>query len=105
MTTVDWMMRNVMITAGGVGSCVPFLQKHPSPEDWLFKEARGLFLNPDVVDASTVELKWCEPDEDGLIQFMCNEKQFRYVDLGEEIIVSKLSEHQIKLCTFLILGF
>lgn len=62
------------------GSALVFcilLQKYPSPEDWLFKEARGLFVNPDVVDCSTVELKWGEPDEDGLIQFMCNEKQFR----------------------------
>lgn len=54
-----------------------FMQKHPAPEDWLYKEARGLFLKPEVVDCSTLELKWSEPDEEGLIQFMCNEKQFR----------------------------
>lgn len=53
------------------------LQKHPSPEDWLYKEARALFLEPEVVDCSTVELKWIEPDEEALVQFMCNEKQFR----------------------------
>lgn len=53
------------------------MQKHPAPEDWLYKEARGLFLKAEVVDCSTVELKWTEPDEEGLIQFMCNEKQFR----------------------------
>ncbi|KAK7881604.1 hypothetical protein WMY93_030013 [Mugilogobius chulae] len=50
--------------------------KHPAPEDWLYKEARALFLEPEVVDCSTVDLKWNEPDEEGLIQFMCNEKQF-----------------------------
>lgn len=55
-----------------------FMQKHPAPEDWLYKEARGLFLKPEVVDCSTVELKWNEPDEEGLIQFMCEEKQFRW---------------------------
>lgn len=54
-----------------------FRQKHPAPEDWLYKEARALFLEPQVVDCSTVELKWNEPDEEGLIQFMCSEKQFR----------------------------
>lgn len=54
------------------------MQKHPAPEVWLYKEARGLFLQPDVVDYSTVDLKWSEPDEDALIQFMCAEKQFRY---------------------------
>ncbi|TMS09204.1 Flap endonuclease 1 [Larimichthys crocea] len=42
--------------------------KHPAPEDWLYKEARGLFLKPEVVDCSTVDLKWNEPDEDALIQ-------------------------------------
>uniref|UniRef100_A0A673B9S6 Flap endonuclease 1 n=1 Tax=Sphaeramia orbicularis TaxID=375764 RepID=A0A673B9S6_9TELE len=50
--------------------------KHPAPEDWLYKEARGLFTSPDVVDCSTVDLKWNEPDEEGLVQFMCSEKQF-----------------------------
>ncbi|KAJ3611310.1 hypothetical protein NHX12_021326 [Muraenolepis orangiensis] len=50
--------------------------KYPAPEAWLFKEARGLFLDPDVVDCSTVDLKWSEPVEDDLIQFMCTEKQF-----------------------------
>lgn len=57
--------------------CVCVLQKHPAPEDWLYKEARAQFLEPEVVDCSTVELKWNEPNEEGLIQFMCNEKQFR----------------------------
>uniref|UniRef100_A0A8C5AQY6 Flap endonuclease 1 n=1 Tax=Gadus morhua TaxID=8049 RepID=A0A8C5AQY6_GADMO len=51
-------------------------KKHPPPEDWLFKEARRLFLAPDVVDCATVDLKWNEPSEDDLIQFMCTEKQF-----------------------------
>lgn len=50
--------------------------KYPPPEDWLFKEARGLFLEPDVVDCSTVDLKWNEPNENDLVQFMCAEKQF-----------------------------
>lgn len=46
-----------------------------------------MFLNPEVVDCSSVELKWSEPDEDGLVQFMCDEKQFRCVDPREEIIM------------------
>ena len=54
------------------------MQKHPAPEDWLYKEARHLFMAPDVVDCATVDLKWTEPSEDDLIQFMCTEKQFRY---------------------------
>ncbi|KAG7488729.1 hypothetical protein MATL_G00036580 [Megalops atlanticus] len=50
--------------------------KHPAPEDWLYKEARSLFLEPEVVDSDSVELKWTDPDEEGLVQFMCAEKQF-----------------------------
>uniref|UniRef100_A0A673VMD8 Flap structure-specific endonuclease 1 n=1 Tax=Salmo trutta TaxID=8032 RepID=A0A673VMD8_SALTR len=55
------------------------LQKHPAPEVWLYKEARGLFLQPDVVDCSTVDLKWSEPDEDALIQFVCRETVQNYI--------------------------
>jgi len=50
--------------------------KYPPPEDWLFKEARRLFKEPEVVDAENLELKWSEPDEDGLVKFMCGEKNF-----------------------------
>uniref|UniRef100_A0A8D0L9B3 Flap endonuclease 1 n=1 Tax=Sphenodon punctatus TaxID=8508 RepID=A0A8D0L9B3_SPHPU len=51
-------------------------KKYPLPENWLFKEARQLFLEPEVVGSEDVELKWGEPDEEGLILFMCEEKQF-----------------------------
>lgn len=46
------------------------------PENWPYKEARELFLHPDVIDGNEVELKWKEPNEEGLIQFMCKEKGF-----------------------------
>ncbi|AGO10404.1 AaceriABL052Cp [[Ashbya] aceris (nom. inval.)] len=46
------------------------------PENWPYKEARALFLQPDVVDAETVLLKWEEPKEEELIEFMCKEKGF-----------------------------
>ncbi|NXP15449.1 FEN1 endonuclease, partial [Thinocorus orbignyianus] len=51
-------------------------KKYPLPENWLHKEAQKLFLEPDVVDPEAVELKWTEPDEEQLVQFMCGEKQF-----------------------------
>ncbi|XP_059497702.1 flap endonuclease 1 [Stegostoma tigrinum] len=50
--------------------------KFTIPEDWLYKEARRLFLEPEVVNTDSVELKWVEPDEEELVKFMCNEKQF-----------------------------
>ncbi|KAM3919280.1 flap endonuclease 1 isoform 1-T2 [Leptodactylus fuscus] len=52
------------------------LKKYPVPENWLHKEARQLFIEPEVVDVNSVELKWTDPDEEGLVAFMCGEKQF-----------------------------
>uniref|UniRef100_A0A8C7HJ84 Flap endonuclease 1 n=1 Tax=Oncorhynchus kisutch TaxID=8019 RepID=A0A8C7HJ84_ONCKI len=77
--------------------------KHPAPEDWLYKEARGLFLQPDVVDCSTVDLKWSEPNEDALIQFMCAEKQFsedRIKNGCKKILKSRQGSTQGRLDTF-----
>ncbi|XP_028917521.1 flap endonuclease 1 [Ornithorhynchus anatinus] len=51
-------------------------KKYTVPDNWMHEEARRLFLEPEVVDPETVELKWSEPDEDGLVLFMCGEKQF-----------------------------
>ncbi|XP_072885556.1 flap endonuclease 1 isoform X1 [Hemitrygon akajei] len=50
--------------------------KYTLPEDWMYKEARQLFLEPEVVQAESVDLKWTEPDEEQLVAFMCGEKQF-----------------------------
>ncbi|XP_015251773.1 PREDICTED: flap endonuclease 1 [Cyprinodon variegatus] len=77
--------------------------KHPAPEDWLYKEARNLFLKPEVVDSSTVELKWREPDEEALIQFMCNEKQFsedRIRNGCKKILKSRQGSTQGRLDSF-----
>ncbi|NXK87671.1 FEN1 endonuclease, partial [Formicarius rufipectus] len=51
-------------------------KKYPLPENWLHREAQKLFLEPEVIDPDVVELKWSEPDEEGLVQFLCGEKQF-----------------------------
>uniref|UniRef100_A0A667ZY70 Flap endonuclease 1 n=1 Tax=Myripristis murdjan TaxID=586833 RepID=A0A667ZY70_9TELE len=79
------------------------LSKHPAPEDWLYKEARGLFLKPDVVDCSSLELKWNEPDEEALVQFMCNEKQFsedRIRNGYKKIVKSRQGSTQGRLDSF-----
>lgn len=51
-------------------------KKYNVPENWPYKEARALFQAPDVKDGSTIELKWEEPDEEGVVQFLVNEKSF-----------------------------
>ncbi|XP_053985945.1 flap endonuclease 1 isoform X2 [Hylaeus volcanicus] len=43
-------------------------KKYPIPEDWNYKQARLLFQSP--------ELKWTDPDEEGLVKFLCGDKQF-----------------------------
>ncbi|NXA13687.1 FEN1 endonuclease, partial [Sapayoa aenigma] len=50
--------------------------KYPLPENWLHREAQKLFLEPEVVDPEAVELRWGEPDEERLVEFLCGEKQF-----------------------------
>lgn len=50
--------------------------KYKVPENWPYKEARELFLHPDVMKGEDVELKWSEPDVDGLVQFMVKENGF-----------------------------
>ncbi|CAG4939012.1 unnamed protein product [Colias eurytheme] len=51
-------------------------KKYVPPEDWDFSNARRLFLEPEVKDAGEIELKWTDPDEDGLVKFLCGDKQF-----------------------------
>lgn len=50
--------------------------KYSVPEDWNYQQARELFVTPDVADPESIELKWTEPDEDGLVKYMCGDRQF-----------------------------
>lgn len=51
-------------------------KKYTIPEDWNYKQARLLFQEPEVIDPETIDLKWSEPDEEGLVKFLCGDKQF-----------------------------
>ncbi|CAG5134458.1 unnamed protein product [Candidula unifasciata] len=51
-------------------------KKYTIPEDWMYKEARRLFQEPEVADPEKLDLKWTDPDEDGLVEFMVNQKSF-----------------------------
>ncbi|KAK8438494.1 Elongation of fatty acids protein 2 [Candidozyma auris] len=57
----------------------PDKTKYKLPENWPWAEAKELFMNPDitpVTKAEDVELKWEEPDVDGLVEFMVQQKGF-----------------------------
>lgn len=79
-------------------------KKYVPPEDWNFEGARNLFLEPDVADPTDIEVKknsflyplklidncrkcsrfyrfffqfkWTDPDEEGLVKYLCGDKQF-----------------------------
>ncbi|ENN72811.1 flap endonuclease 1 [Dendroctonus ponderosae] len=50
--------------------------KYPPPEDWNYEGARGLFVKPEISDPDSIELKWGEPDEEGMVKFLCGHRQF-----------------------------
>ncbi|KAK3671806.1 Elongation of fatty acids protein 2 [Recurvomyces mirabilis] len=53
-------------------------KKYTFPEDWPYKDARLLFLEPDVrsADEPECDFKWEAPDVDGLVKFLVEEKGF-----------------------------
>ncbi|XP_069479990.1 flap endonuclease 1 [Ambystoma mexicanum] len=78
-------------------------KKYPIPENWLHKEARQLFLEPEVIDTETIELKWTEPDEEKLIEFMCGEKQFnedRIRNGAKKLAKNRQGSTQVRLDDF-----
>lgn len=56
-------------------------EKYKVPENWNFVEARELFNNPNVIPATDLELqqniKWDQPDIEGIVNFMVNENGFK----------------------------
>ncbi|ODV86761.1 hypothetical protein CANARDRAFT_195814 [[Candida] arabinofermentans NRRL YB-2248] len=66
---------------GSIEKIIEYIETDPKtkykiPEDWPYKEARELFLHPEVLNGEDVELKWVEPDINGLIQYMVTENGF-----------------------------
>lgn len=51
-------------------------KKFTVPEDWNYQQARVLFQKPEVMDVDEIQLKWSDPDEEGLVKFLCGDKQF-----------------------------
>lgn len=51
-------------------------KKYVAPDDWNYAGARQLFTEPEITDPKDIELKWIDPDEEGLVKFLCGERQF-----------------------------
>lgn len=81
-------------------------EKHPIPELWPFKEARDLFLNPQVLpseDAQLAQIKWEQPDEEAIVQFMVAENGFneKRIRAGvEKLIKARGTSTQGRLDSF-----
>ncbi|XP_037387068.1 probable flap endonuclease 1 homolog isoform X2 [Pygocentrus nattereri] len=50
-------------------------ETHPVPPHWQFKAARRLFL--EVPQTEPPKLNWTDPDEEGLVKFLCVEKHVK----------------------------
>lgn len=68
---------------GSLEAVVASIEKDPKkkitiPEDWPYKEARELFLNPDVrqADHEACNFSWDPPDLEGLVKYLVGEKGF-----------------------------
>lgn len=51
-------------------------KKYSAPQDWNYEAARNLFINPEITDPETIDLKWADPDEEGLVKYLCGDRQF-----------------------------
>ncbi|EDX07413.1 flap endonuclease 1 [Drosophila simulans] len=77
--------------------------KYTVPENWNYKVARELFIEPEVANADSIDLKWVEPDEEGLVKFLCGDRQFneeRVRNGAKKLMKSKQAQTQVRLDSF-----
>lgn len=101
--------------------------KYPIPEDWNYQVARELFVSPEITDPNEIEvriycqysyliiilsffflkyfyqLKWVEPDEEGIVKYLCGDRQFneeRIRNGVKKIMKSRSTSTQGRLDSF-----
>lgn len=78
-------------------------KKYVVPEDWNYERARELFKTPEVADPNEIELKWVDPDEEGLVKFLCGDRQFNEERIragAKRLLKSKSTGTQGRLDSF-----
>lgn len=60
--------------------------KHPVPANFNFVDARDLFLNPEVTPGEELTIEFNEPDDNGLMEFLVNEKKFNPDRVSKAIV-------------------
>jgi flap endonuclease-1 len=61
---------------GTLDAALATLDKEKLPEGCDYKEVRSLFTACEVADPASVDLKWVDPDEEGIKRFLIEEKGF-----------------------------
>ncbi|XP_077284272.1 flap structure-specific endonuclease 1 [Arctopsyche grandis] len=77
--------------------------KYPPPDGWNYAQARKLFHEPEVSNVDKIELKWSDPDEEGLVKYLCGDKQFnedRVRSGAKKLLKSRSGTTQGRLDTF-----
>lgn len=72
------------VTPELAGICMRILSRHPpltsppiyTPRILSLLQVRRLFVSPEVTDPATIDLKWNEPDAEGITAFLVGEKGF-----------------------------
>ncbi|XP_057291779.1 flap endonuclease 1-like [Hydractinia symbiolongicarpus] len=78
-------------------------KKYKVPDNWMFEDARELFLNPEVTPADKIDLKWREPDEEKLVEYMVKDKGFsedRIRNGAKKILKAKKTSAQGRMDSF-----
>ncbi|XP_022647631.1 flap endonuclease 1-like [Varroa jacobsoni] len=78
-------------------------KKYTVPENWQFERARELFEKPEVTPGQELEFRWMEPNEDGLVKFLCEENGFneeRIRNGAKKLHKGKNSSQQGRLDSF-----
>ncbi|KAL6784452.1 RAD2 [Auxenochlorella protothecoides x Auxenochlorella symbiontica] len=79
-------------------------EKYNIPEPFPYKEAKELFLNPEVLKPENIPpMKWTSPDLDGLLEFLVKEKSFneeRVRSAIQRVTAAKSKSNQGRLDSF-----
>lgn len=73
------------------------------PEEYPVSAIRDMFVNPEVTNASTIELKWIRPKMEALKKFLVEENQFDATKIEnglKRLEVSKKVTNQVRVDSF-----
>jgi len=79
------------------------VDKYQVPEGWHYKEARQLFLKPDVQNGDEFELDWAEPDVQGVVKLLVTENGFneeRVRTALDRLVKSRDRATQVRIDSF-----